>query len=91
MIFYHVYCLDRSYLRLTEQEFKSLPADIVLQTIFCFVLVCIGIVGAAGKLKEIEAAAEFRDKSWDSLRNRVSFYTFSTRSLSLKEYRTSSI
>ncbi|KAA3677706.1 uncharacterized protein DEA37_0008742 [Paragonimus westermani] len=89
----------RSYLRLTEQEFVSLPADvgtqllrshrlqIIFQTLFSFVVVCLGVIGEAGSLKEIEAAAEFREKTWDTLKNRPSFYTFHNRNLSLSGYR----
>ncbi|CAH8629586.1 unnamed protein product [Heterobilharzia americana] len=52
----------RSYIRLTEQEYSSLPADIVVQIVLSFITVCIGLFGLTGNLKEIEAAAEFRDK-----------------------------
>ncbi|KAG5442941.1 Membrane magnesium transporter 1 [Clonorchis sinensis] len=78
----------RSYLRLTEQEFVSLPADIIVQTLISFVVVCIGVIGVSGPLKEIEAAAEFKDKSWDCLKNRPSFQTFHNRNLTLSAFRT---
>ncbi|CAH8875439.1 unnamed protein product [Trichobilharzia szidati] len=69
----------RSYIRLTEQEYSSLPIDILVQIVLSFIVVCIGLVGLTGNLKEIEAAAEFREKTCDSLGNRPSFYIFHHR------------
>ncbi|KAA0185095.1 hypothetical protein FBUS_00824 [Fasciolopsis buskii] len=62
----------RSYLRLTEQESDSLPIDIVFQTIVSFGIACIGLIGASGSFKEIEASAEFRDKILELVDSMVS-------------------
>ncbi|CAH8632546.1 unnamed protein product [Schistosoma mattheei] len=71
----------RSYIRLTDQEYISLPTDIVVQIFLSFIAVCVGVVGLSGTLKEIEAASEFREKTWDSLGNHPSFYIFHHRRL----------
>lgn len=78
----------RSYIRLTEQEYISLPLDIIFQIFLSFVSVCIGVVGLAGTLKEVEAAAEFREKSWDSLGHHPSFYIFHHRKVPCSLYST---
>ncbi|CAL8083715.1 unnamed protein product [Calicophoron daubneyi] len=64
--------------------------QIVFQTIISFAIACFGLVGIAGNLKEIEAAAEFRDKCWDSLKNRTAFYTFRNRNFTLSAHRLNS-
>jgi hypothetical protein len=66
----------RSYLRLSEQEFTSLPADILIQSIVSLVLTCYGVVRVVGNFREIRALAELENKTWDMLRNRPSFYTY---------------
>lgn len=38
-----------------------------------------GIVRVAGELKDIHAAAELAGKSWETLGNRPSFYSFNHR------------
>ena len=73
----------RSYLRLTEQEFTTLPIDILIQSIAALVLTCYGIVRVVGVFREIKAAAELEKKSWDTLTNRQSFYTFNHRGTKL--------
>nr|CAH8876474.1 unnamed protein product [Trichobilharzia regenti] len=52
----------RSYIHLTGQEYSSLLIHILVQTVLSFIVVCISLVGLAGNLREIEAAAEFREK-----------------------------
>ncbi|XP_046448263.1 ER membrane protein complex subunit 5-like [Daphnia pulex] len=69
----------RSYLRLTEQEFTSLPADIVLQTIFSLLLTVFGVTTIAGEFKEIRSNIDLQKKTWKNLNNRPSFYTFNHR------------
>uniref|UniRef100_A0A0P6E4V5 Membrane magnesium transporter n=1 Tax=Daphnia magna TaxID=35525 RepID=A0A0P6E4V5_9CRUS len=69
----------RSYLRLTEQEFTSLPADIILQTIFSLLLAVYGVTMVAGDFKEIRSNIDLQKKTWKNLNNRPSFYTFNHR------------
>ena len=69
----------RAYIRLTEQEFTNLPADIFLQSLAGLLITCYGIVKVVGEFREIKAAAEPEKKSWDLLSNRPSFYTFQHR------------
>ncbi|VEL43069.1 unnamed protein product [Protopolystoma xenopodis] len=58
-----------------------------LDTLLSFLLVCIGVIGIAGKFQEIEATAELRDKTWDIIGNRPSFYTFQHRSLNVHNFK----
>ena len=69
----------RKYLRLTEQEFSSLPKDILLQTLACLLVCAISILGIVGKFKQIKIASEWENKNWDNVANRVSFYSFNHR------------
>ncbi|XP_031554894.1 membrane magnesium transporter 1-like [Actinia tenebrosa] len=69
----------RTYYKLLEEEFTSLPIDIYIQCLLGMLLGCIGVVLVAGEFKEIRAAAEMASKSWESLGNRPSFYTFNHR------------
>ncbi|XP_059500370.1 ER membrane protein complex subunit 5 [Stegostoma tigrinum] len=52
----------RSYMRLTEKENETLPADIVLQTLLAFLLTCYGIVHVAGEFKDMDATSELKNK-----------------------------
>jgi len=69
----------RAYLRLTKQEFTSLPADVLLQCVLSIVLACYGIVRVVGEFRAIKASLELEKRTWDTLGNRPSFYTFSHR------------
>ncbi|KAG7465108.1 hypothetical protein MATL_G00172780 [Megalops atlanticus] len=69
----------RSYMRLTEKENETLPIDIVLQTLLAFVVTCYGIVHIAGEFKDMDASSELKNKTFDTLRNRPSFYLFNHR------------
>lgn len=74
----------RTYLRLTEQEFTVLPADILLQTIAALVLTCYGLVRAVGVFRDIMAAGgELDKKVWENVANRQSFVTFNHRGKAL--------
>ena len=73
----------RGYLRLTEQEFTTLPLDILLQSLAALILTCYGIVRVVGDFKEIKASAELERKTWETLCNRSSFYTFDHRGKAL--------
>jgi len=53
----------RSFMRLTEQEFTSLPLDIILQAIFSLVVAVLGVTtGIAGEFKEIRSNVELQKK-----------------------------
>jgi hypothetical protein len=69
----------RVYVRLTEQRFERLPADIIVQTLVAFFACCIGTVQLFGKFKPILITAEWQNKTWDTLGNRPSFMTFNHR------------
>ncbi|KXJ25135.1 membrane magnesium transporter 1 [Exaiptasia diaphana] len=69
----------RTYYKLLEEEFTSLPVDIFIQCLLGMLFGCVGVVLVAGEFKEIRAAAEMASKSWESLGNRPSFYTFNHR------------
>lgn len=69
----------RSYMRLAEKEDESLPVDTVLQTLLAFAVICCGIVHIAGDFKDVNAASELENKTFDTVRNHPSFYVFNHR------------
>ncbi|XP_033324219.1 ER membrane protein complex subunit 5 [Megalopta genalis] len=69
----------RSYLRITEQEFTTLPIDILIQGIVSLFMVMYGIMYIAGDFKEIRAVVDLENKSWETLRNLPSFQVFNHR------------
>lgn len=73
----------RAYIRLTEQEFTTLPADILIQSIAGLVITCLGIVKVVGHFREIKAAADLEKRSWECLANRPSLYSFAHRGRNL--------
>ncbi|RZF40356.1 hypothetical protein LSTR_LSTR008786 [Laodelphax striatellus] len=73
----------RAYLRITEQEFTSLPLDILIQGIVSLFMTMYGIMQIAGEFKEIRATVELESKSWETVRNLPSFYTFNHRGKAL--------
>ncbi|CAH0388106.1 unnamed protein product [Bemisia tabaci] len=73
----------RSYLRITAQEFTTLPLDILLQAIISMFLTMYGILQIAGDFKEIRATVDLESKSWETLRNIPSFYTVNHRGRAL--------
>ncbi|KAJ8680737.1 hypothetical protein QAD02_016524 [Eretmocerus hayati] len=73
----------RSYLRITEQEFTTLPIDIIIQGIASLFAVMYGVLHIAGDFKEIRAVVDLENKSWDTLRNLPSFQIFSHRGRAL--------
>ncbi|XP_012285194.1 membrane magnesium transporter 1 [Orussus abietinus] len=75
----------RSYLRITEQEFTTLPIDILIQGIISLFIVMYGIMYIAGDFKEIRAVVDLENKSWETLRNLSSFQIFNHRGKSLGE------
>ena len=69
----------KTYLKLTEEEFVTLPADVIIQVMLSLTLSVFGIVRVAGELRDIHAAAELAHKSWETFGNRPSFYSFNHR------------
>lgn len=76
----------RSYLRITEQEFTTLPIDILIQGIASLFVVMYGVMYIAGDFKEIRAVVDLENKSWETLRNHPSFQVFNHRGMSLSPY-----
>ncbi|XP_014214067.1 membrane magnesium transporter 1 [Copidosoma floridanum] len=73
----------RSYVRITEQEFTTLPIDIIIQTILSLFAVMYGVLHIAGDFKEIRAVVDLENKSWETLRNLPSFQIFNHRGKAL--------
>ncbi|KPI98483.1 PREDICTED: membrane magnesium transporter 1 [Papilio xuthus] len=73
----------RTYLRITSQEFTTLPLDIVLQAVLSLFAVMWGVLNVAGNLREIPAAAELNNTKWETQRNLPSFYIFNHRGRAL--------
>ncbi|XP_070539420.1 ER membrane protein complex subunit 5-like [Ptychodera flava] len=69
----------RTYLRLTEQEFTSLPADIFLQCLVSLLLTTYGVVNVAGNFREIKASADLDNRSFETVSNRPSYHMFMHR------------
>ncbi|XP_035774194.1 membrane magnesium transporter 1-like [Anopheles albimanus] len=76
----------RAYLRITEQEFTQLPIDIVFQAIASLLLIIYNILQVVGEFKEIRAAVDLQAKSWETLSNIPSFYTFNHRGKALSPF-----
>ncbi|CAK1603605.1 unnamed protein product [Parnassius mnemosyne] len=73
----------RSYLRITSQEFTTLPLDIVVQAVVSLFAVMWGVLNVAGNLREIPAAAELNNVRWETQKNIPSFYMFNHRGKAL--------
>lgn len=75
----------KSYMRLTEHDmesgssFSSLPLDIIVQTVVCLFLSCLGVIQVSAKFKPIKITSEWENKTWDNVANRSSFYSFNHR------------
>lgn len=73
---------DRTYLRITEQEFSHLPLDIIIQAVVSLAIVVHSVLAIVGEFKEIRAAIDLQEKSWETLAC-SSFYIFNHRGKSL--------
>jgi len=69
----------RSYLRLTEQEFTTLPADVTVQTLAGLLVACYGIVRVVGKFREIRTTSDLETRTWDNVSSHVAFYSVNHR------------
>ncbi|XP_065076283.1 ER membrane protein complex subunit 5 [Ochlerotatus camptorhynchus] len=76
----------RAYLRITDQEFTNLPIDIIFQAILSLALIIYNILQVVGEFKEIRAAVDLQAKSWETLGNIPSFYTFNHRGKALSPF-----
>jgi hypothetical protein len=66
-------------LRLTEQDYTSLPADIILQTLLSLIACGFAVLNIGGTFKQIKISSEWEHKSWENIAPRASFYTFNHR------------
>uniref|UniRef100_A0A8R1TII1 NADH dehydrogenase (Ubiquinone) complex I, assembly factor 6 n=1 Tax=Onchocerca volvulus TaxID=6282 RepID=A0A8R1TII1_ONCVO len=73
----------RFYLRLTEQPFTQLPLDITVQTIVSLIAFIYSATFIAGEFQPIRSDLQNRTKSWDTVGNCPSFYTFDHRAKTL--------
>ncbi|XP_041969809.1 ER membrane protein complex subunit 5 [Aricia agestis] len=69
----------RSYLRITSQEFTTLPLDINIQAVLSLFVILWSVLNVAGSLREIPAAAEMNTNSWETQSNLSSFSVFCHR------------
>jgi len=76
----------RYYSRNVELQYMMIPIDIIIQTLLSLILTMTGVLFIAGDFKEIRATEELEGQSWETLRNRPSFYTFSHRGRSFSPF-----
>lgn len=57
--------------------------QIILQTVISLVIVVYNIIQIVGDFKEIRATVDMQQKTWDTLGNFPSFYTFNHRGRAL--------
>jgi len=69
----------RSFVRITEQEFNSLPLDILVETLLGLFISSCGIFMVSGEFKDIQVNAELKSKSFDALTNPFTFCSFEHR------------
>ena len=69
----------RSYLRLTEQDFTSLPVDILVQSVVGLYITCHAVIRTLSNFREIRVAGDVEKKTWENFMNRTSFYCFNHR------------
>ncbi|KAB7499479.1 Membrane magnesium transporter 2 [Armadillidium nasatum] len=73
----------RATLRVIEQEYSSLPSDILLQGLISLIVMMYGVLYSVGDFKEIRATIQLENKSWETAGNRPSFYSFCHRGRNL--------
>ena len=78
-----IFSVDRTYLRITEQEFTTLPFDVILQTVISLAIVIYSILSLKSDYKLIYAADLQEKSSWEMVSNCQSFYTFNHRGKAL--------
>jgi hypothetical protein len=78
----------RYYSRGSDLHYMILPVDIIIQTVLSLILTMTGVLFIAGDFKEIRATEELEGQSWETLKNRPSFYTFCHRGKSFSPFYT---
>ncbi|KAK0406845.1 hypothetical protein QR680_018840 [Steinernema hermaphroditum] len=73
----------RFYLRLIEEPFTRLPIDIVLQTLVSLIVLVYSASYVAGEFRPIRGDHLSSKKSWDTVGNCPSFYSFEHRGKTL--------
>ncbi|VDN52146.1 unnamed protein product [Dracunculus medinensis] len=69
----------RFYLRITEQPFTHLPADLIVQTLISLIIIIYGASYITGDFQPIRSDIQNRTKSWDTMGSCPSFYIFHHR------------
>lgn len=65
---------------MTEQEYNGLlPGDILLQALLSLFVTVWAIVHQSANFREIKALDDLKNKSFETIANRPSFYTFNHR------------
>jgi len=75
----------RSFVRLTEKDFNSLPLDILLQTLVGLLFAAFGILRVSGEFKNIQVNADLKSKSFENFGSSLSFCTFEHRGKTLSQ------
>lgn len=75
----------RSFVRLTKEEFDSLPLDILVQTLLGLLLACFGILRVSGEFKNIQVNADLKSKSFENFGISLSFCSFEHRGKTLAQ------
>jgi len=73
----------KSFVRITEQEYNTLPLDILIQTLLGLFVSSCGIFMVSGEFKDIQVNAELKSKSFDTLTNPFTFCSFHHRGKTL--------
>ncbi|KAA0201211.1 hypothetical protein HAZT_HAZT003901 [Hyalella azteca] len=74
---------DRRFIRITEQEYSTLPTDVFVQCLVSLIVTMYGVVHIVGDFREIRANIQLENKTWETAGNRPSFYIFSHRGRNL--------
>ncbi|CAI4232986.1 unnamed protein product [Auanema sp. JU1783] len=75
----------RSYLRLTEQPFVSLPADVICQTLVSLIVLIYGASYVAAPFQQIKSDPN-RERTWDEVASCLSFAIFNHRGKAMSPY-----
>jgi hypothetical protein len=73
----------RSFVKLAARPFTSLPLDVVLQCLIGFAISCVGVVRVTVCFREIKTTSEAIFRTFDTVANCRSFYSFRHRGRAL--------
>ena len=79
ILFHAAYSVTEWRALTRNTEGLSIPLDITIQTFLGLILAMIAVLNLAGEFREIRASVELSAKSWETLANRPSFYTYNHR------------